>query len=365
MRCIHVFAAILLFSGQAIAAQDIQFKGNFQQIITPSATHTTTHSLTPQRPMPRSVPLLRVELSDHAKQKLTERFNKKPRTSNTPRLNKHGSELPSHIQLGMNHVPVLDQGQHGSCAMFANTAAVDAVLNRGDYISQLCLLQLGKHLENFGYNASGWNGSLGPVILQQLQAFGVVNKNTQTSIGCGGLTDYPAYEQLPDSDMSLSEYHAISEPLTEGEFAWSPLLDFYQVLLDKTNAEDTLRAVKIALNHHDRLTIGVLLFGPQYGVSGATGQHHAPNDTWVLSESIFDMLLNWNMVGGHAMIITGYDDNAIAIDADGNQHHGLLTLRNSWGDGVGDHGNFYMSYDYFKTLAIEVQRIRSLNTSIF
>lgn len=64
------------------------------------------------------------------------------------------------------------------------------------------------------------------------------------------------------------------------------------------------------------------------------------------------------------MIITGYDDNAIAVDADGQPHHGLLTLRNSWGEAVGDHGNFYMSYDYFKILAIEVQRIRSINTSI-
>ncbi|NCT56794.1 MAG: C1 family peptidase [Legionella sp.] len=364
MKCIRVIAAIFLFSGHAFAEPDIQFKGNFQQIITPAPTHTT-HSLTRQNLMPKSVPLLRVELSDHAKQKLTERFKKTPHTPNTLRLNQNRSDLPSHIQLDMNDVPVLDQGQHGSCAMFANTAAVDAVLNRGDYISQLCLLQLGKHLEKFGYNTSGWNGSIGPVILQQLQAFGMISKKTQTLVGCGGLTDYPTYDQLPESDMSLSEYHALSEPLAEGQFAWSPLLDFYQVLLDSTNAEDTLRAVKTALNHHDRLTMGVLLFGPQYGVSGATGQHHAPNDTWVLSENIFDMLFNWNMIGGHAMIITGYDDNAIAIDADGQTHHGLITLRNSWGEHIGDHGNFYMSYDYFKTLAIEVQRIRSLNTSIF
>lgn len=366
MRCIRIFTAIVLFSGHAFAQPDIQFKGNFQQEITPtSAPKQNMHSLTPQRLMPKSVPLMRVELSDHAKQKLTERFKKTPRTPHTLRLNKNRSELPSNIQLDMNDVPVLDQGQHGSCAMFANTAAVDAVLNRGDYISQLCLLQLGKHLERFGYNASGWNGSIGPIILQQLQAFGMISKSTQTTSGCGGFTEYPAYDQRPETDMSLSEYHALSEPLSVEQFVWSPLLDFYQVLLDRTDAENTLHAVKLALNHHDRLTMGILLFGPQFGVSGATGQHHAPNDTWVLAANIFDILFNWKMVGGHAMIITGYDDNAIAIDADGQEHHGLLTLRNSWGEHVGDHGDFYMSYDYFKTLAIEVQRIRSINTSTF
>jgi C1A family cysteine protease len=61
------------------------------------------------------------------------------------------------------------------------------------------------------------------------------------------------------------------------------------------------------------------------------------------------------------MIITGYDNNATAIDTQGRVHKGLLTLRNSWGNKVGDQGDFYMSYDYFKALALEVQRIRSFN----
>ncbi|MGF2339111.1 C1 family peptidase, partial [Acinetobacter baumannii] len=64
--------------------------------------------------------------------------------------------------------------------------------------------------------------------------------------------------------------------------------------------------------------------------------------------------------GGHEMIITGYDDNAIAVDDNGREHKGLFTLRNSWGEQFGDKGNFYMSYDYFKVLTIEAQRIRAL-----
>ena len=60
------------------------------------------------------------------------------------------------------------------------------------------------------------------------------------------------------------------------------------------------------------------------------------------------------------MIITGFNDYATATDKDGRVHRGLLTLRNSWGNKVGNEGDFYMSYDYFKLLTIEVQRIRAL-----
>jgi len=62
---------------------------------------------------------------------------------------------------------------------------------------------------------------------------------------------------------------------------------------------------------------------------------------------------------GLLRVITGYDDLAVAIDDQGRIHKGLLTLRNSWGKNVGDHGDFYMSYDYFKLLVLEVQQINS------
>ena len=60
------------------------------------------------------------------------------------------------------------------------------------------------------------------------------------------------------------------------------------------------------------------------------------------------------------MVLTGYDDKATAKDNNGKVYRGLFTLRNSWGPQIGDHGDFYMSYDYIKYLIIEAQRIRSL-----
>ena len=91
----------------------------------------------------------------------------------------------------MNGVPVLNQGRHGSCVTFAVTAAMDAVIGHGDYISQLCSLELGKSLEYNGYLPSGWDGSLGPIVLNQFSRFGVVSKNDQASKSCADVKEYP------------------------------------------------------------------------------------------------------------------------------------------------------------------------------
>ncbi len=88
---------------------------------------------------------------------------------------------------------------------------------------------------------------------------------------------------------------------------------------------------------------------------GALGKYSANFDSWVLTPEIVEHIAIKKELPGHEMIITGYDNDAVAIDAHGREHRGLFTLRNSWGSRAGDNGNFYMSYDYFKALAIEAQ----------
>ena len=167
-----------------------------------------------------------------------------------------------------------------------------------------------------------------------------------------------AWRTRPD----LPDYKKISTSLTNETFnvGWSSLMDFNQAFDDETDRKQLLTAVKESLNHGDRLTFGVLLFSPQMGMAGAVGKHTASNDTWIITPAIDDMINIHDVHGGHEMIITGYDDNAIATDENGQLYKGLLTLRNSWGKYAGDAGNFYMSYDYFTRLTVEVQRIRRL-----
>ena len=261
------------------------------------------------------------------------------------------------VDLAMNNVPVLDQGPYGACAMFANTAAIDAIMGQGDYVSQLCQLQLGSYLEKTGYNPSGWNGSLGPVVLAQIDSFGIVSMDQQKQLGCGGLTAYPKTGVVPSTVISPEDFHAISTDLNSN-MVWSNMLDPYQRFVDKADMTQVLFNVKKAITAGDRLTFGVLLFDTNLGVVGAVGKNHVNNDTWILTPQIIQDIRNNGDYGGHEMIITGFNDNATATDDKGNTHKGLLTLRNSWGSAAGDQGNFYMSYDYFKLLTIEIQRIR-------
>ncbi len=158
--------------------------------------------------------------------------------------------------------------------------------------------------------------------------------------------------------MSLDQFHLLSENLAD-KTSWSPILDLYNAM-DRVDTNKVVNDIKLTLNQKDRVTFAVLLLDFDLGLMGAVGTHHANFDTWVLTPEIARDIYLRPDFGGHEMIITGYDDNAIAVDDQGRQHKGLFTLRNSWGDKYGDKGDFYMSYDYFKVLVIDAQRIRSL-----
>ncbi len=274
--------------------------------------------------------------------------------------------LPSKIEVGMNGVPVLDQGMHGSCVTFANTAAVDAVLGKGDYVSQLCQLELGSYLQDRAtFYPSGWNGSWGPFVLNQMLDFGIVSKEIQYSQSCAGVREYPAKEaQNTGNALSLDEYKLLRENLRDQHIDTKEILNVNVRLgvpdsaADAYNGDKLLTQVKTYLLLHSQdqgmLTFGAFLLSGNCG-SIACGKYHTQSDTWVLND--YSKNHPDQIVGGHEMVITGYDDNAVAIDNNGKKHIGLLTLRNSWGISAGDRGNYYMTYDYFKQTAIELNKV--------
>ena len=352
MRLAPLAVVSLLVSGGALASQDIKIVGNIKQTI--KAPQARTLKAQP----PKVITLLKVNVSEKARQTLVKR------TAETSKLAQH-VPIPSyarHAQLGMNGVPVLNQGSHGTCATFANTAAIDAALGKGDYISQLCQLQLGRHLENSAYMPSGWEGTTGQIVLNQMTIFGVVTKDQQRTNGCAGLNEYPMEGADPAAEMTLPEYHQISEAIPQDKVAWSSILDVYQASLERTNIIRAINNIKAALQAGDRVTFGVLLVDFNVGVVGAIGQNVVANDTWILTPEMAHDLQEGAELAGHEMVITGYDDDAVATDDHGRLHRGLFTLRNSWGEGIGDKGNFYMSYNYLNALIIEAQRIRVLKS---
>lgn len=299
----------------------------------------------------QEVTVLRVQLSDKEKQALALRT---PRTHASLQQGK----LPPAIQLGMNNVPVLNQGRHGSCVTFAVSAALDAALNKGDYISQLCSLELGTHIQNNGYTPSGWDGSWGPIVLEQMMRFGVVSKEAQRTKSCADMYEYPTLDRNNrGKEMLLAEYKNVSENINN-KLYWVHLFSNDQVFDWKTDAPEKMQEVltntKQALANGHRVTIGAFLILAQHCKVGACASYQAAKDTWALTKSLETPPYE---IGGHELVITGYDDNATAYDDQGGKHQGLLTLRNSWGPDVGNNGDFYMSYDYFIKYANEVQEI--------
>ena len=92
------------------------------------------------------------------------------------------------------------------------------------------------------------------------------------------------------------------------------------------------------------------------GVAGAVGTYYAENDTWVLSTVIERSLYLGDQLffAGHALVITGYDDTATAVDD--SVATILVCSHATPGANNGDKGDFYMSYDYFHVLGFEANK---------
>jgi hypothetical protein len=348
LNCLVIFS----LSFTALASPLISYEGTTKQLIARTPSSQSTLNAMP----PKTVTLLKIKIAKDVK-----KIIQKNALAAKQRFTSGLKNLPSSVQLGMNNVPVLDQGWHGSCATFALFAALDALHGHDDYYSELCSLNVGKTIAENGYSGSGWNGQSIKTLLARADEYGLVSKQDQRAIGCGGVTEYPLQEEDTSEAMPLEAFHAISEPVYySGLNEWSMIFDVTQWLSKNKSMDTILERTKTSLYYGNRVIVGTLL--PIIdGNIGFLGSKQAPNDTLVLTprieQAIQLFLMEYSNWGGHAMVITGYDDDAIAIDNEGRHHKGLFTLRNSWGSDVGDHGNFYMSYDYFKSLVIELEEL--------
>ena len=341
MRIIlHIFFFCMLVT--SAFANDLPISGTSQQPI------PLTHEDKAHPEGVKDIRLLEYELTSDAQERVYQQITRKLEQQDVP-LPIPKNDLPKKVQLGMANVPVLDQGIHGSCTVFAVTAALDAALKRGDYISQLCLLQLGNHFENQGQGTSGWDGINLWTVADRITQYGVINIANQHRYGCAGVKLYPSYFFASTQSMSPEEYEQHHEQPIGQAIKWRFL--YKNKRFGKSDTDPALvEKIKKALHAGSRVVIGTLLSGAGIFTIGTKGTHHYLGDTWVLTHSIAQDLLHSNKIAGHAMVITGYDDEATARDYSGHIHRGLFTLRNSWSSLAGDWGNYYMSYDYAEVL---------------
>lgn len=340
--------AVLSLSSSLAFASQLTLNGEVEVHLTPKTLKGPAQT--------RTFKLPRYKLSADAKSYLREQLAQYPK--NTISNSSFASELPRKVNVGMQMTPVLDQGAHGSCVTFAVTAAMDAILGAGDYISQLCNLELGSTLAiNDKVAASGWNGSYGNWVLEQISQYGIISQNYQKLNGCAGVRDYPLDDEMNEGKlMSESEFLEHSIPISN-VVGWEPLLQEDQAFSPQANMPNVVQQIKEELAKGNRMTVGMIL-DVDLGGAGAVGTNRAFNDTWMLTPQIVWDAMQGTLYAGHELVITGYDDDQEVMDENGHSNRGVFTLRNSWSKLMGDHGNYYVTYDYMQFLATEVYAIR-------
>lgn len=298
------------------------------------------------------ISLTKITLSDKAKQDSAHYFSHLGGTDSS--LSSAGN-LPPQVSLGMNNVPALDQGEYGTCATFAVTAALDAVYGKGDYISQLCQLEFSTYLnKQDSKNKKGWHGTSAGAVLKQIEKYGIISKAYQNQYGCAGVFQYPTTSDFDDNTvLSEDEFDKHSE-LIMAQISWRSLLTSDDSFTTDKNL--VLNSVRQAIANGHRVVIGVLLDSAQM-FNGARGSYKAVHDGWLLTPGLVKDAMAGSVDAGHALIITGYDDYGIIAGLGPFKNRGVFTIRNSWGPNWGDHGDAYMSYDYFKAFAYTAKEI--------
>lgn len=361
---------LLVSSGVVSAAPSFKITGSVpahvQLNAVPQTNARSIHATSSPKVL-KAISLEKVELSPAAAAFLANSADK-PSTTNSL-VARSASALPPSALLGMNNVPVLDQGQHGTCVTFADTAALDAIHGKTDYISQLCNLDLGLYLEaenkkNGIEYPSGWDGSMNEIVLGQIQKYGIVTMSYQNQYGCGSaakvLKAYPLNdENNTGSPMSAADFSSHSEGIMK-DIYWQTLLSGDDAFTPNAKMDMVLNKVKASIANGHRVVFGTLVDvnGDLQDVMGAAGSFHdVANDSWIVTKKIKKDLKAQLVRAGHAMVITGYDDDAVITGPDGERHQGVLYLRNSWSKRAGEHGDYYMSYDYFKLMVMETQEV--------
>lgn len=353
MKKYALSALCLAMSSMALAAEpSVKIDGVIPAVVTIHQTDGKGHLLQSAPEIKKEILLQHVTLSADAKKTLANRVDHPVRLFAANQM-----AVPLQADAGMNGVPVLDQGVHGTCVTFATTAALDAMLGHTDYISQLCNLSLGFYLSlhDLSY-PSGWDGSTNEVVLSQIKQYGIITMDYQQQNGCALVHKYPLMNPFSKGlPMKADKFTAVSQKIMNN-LSWKSWLDTSEAFKQQVKMDEVLSNVKLAVSNGHRVVIATLI-DEKAGQNGADGSFHARYDSWVLTPQIAKDARSGSINAGHALVVTAYDDNAVITDSSNVQHKGVITLRNSWGAAVGDHGNYYMSYDYFLTLVMEVKEL--------
>lgn len=200
--------------------------------------------------------------------------------------------FPSIVDLRKKMPPIYDQGSLGSCTATA-----------------ICALT--------GYNNKLFFGSILFVYYNERVLRNTVNEDS-------GAT-------LEDGMVSLKKYGVCKDklwPYNIKKFKVRPSKICYDnalkhLALEVTNVKNDIISIKKSLFHGYPLVVGIMIY-------------ESFENPDVAKTGIVPMPLpNEELLGGHAVVIVGYDDTKK-----------LWIMRNSWGRSWGIKGYFYLPYEY-------------------
>lgn len=200
---------------------------------------------------------------------------------------------------------VLDQGQEGSCTAHAWSDTREAVLNvQGKAID---LSRQGFYNEERLHDGTPLSQDGG----------------SQVATGAWVIQNIG---EAPEADLPYGPQNLTKKPSKQ----WIQDAAQYKLTGDAVPQQiNTLDDVKAALANKELVPFGFQVFSSFQNI-GSDGIMPMPQ-------------ANEQVIGGHAVTIVGYDDNKVGPDGS----KGYLKVLNSWGPGWGDHGYFYMPYDFF------------------
>ena len=339
---IHILALASCYNPVSIAAQlQVAHTVNIAR-----HSHTAVRNSTPI-----TIQLPSIQLSTIEKQTL------KTRMSIPYTAMPMAQELPIAHHLNMHHTPVLDQGMHGSCVMFAVTGVLNSLLHGGDFISQLCQLELGSYLAIHDKSpVSGWDGAWADTTLSHIDKYGVISKRHQEQSGCADVYQYPIDNpNNQGSPMSTAQFTEHSFPIGN-MIEWTPLITQQDSLYNTHNTPaNFVWMIKESLAKGHFITMGFLIDDNIPG-AGTQGHYKAEYDTWMMTPEIYNDAMRDAISSAHEIIIIGYDDSIQVKDDEGHSNTGVFILRNSWSEEAGDQGNYYMTYDYFSHLVLDAMQ---------
>lgn len=234
------------------------------------------------------------------------------------------------VDLRAGFSPVEDQGKLGSCTAQAGVALVEYMERRfgGSHIeaSRLFLYKNTRKL-------AGLQGDSGAYLrdtIKALRLFGVSQEQYWPY-------DISKFDVEPDAfNYALANNYKT--------------LKYFRVDMPGMTPEAMLKEIKTKISKGIPLMFGSTVYG---GIMSAKTDIPFPKG-------------NEQAIGGHAMVICGYDDNLTGINS---SRPGSFLIRNSWGTSWGMGGYAYFPYEYlFAGLMCDIWGITKqdwIDTSVF